>query len=125
MYRKLELEVSRTMDIESKVYPLSMLGREKKGSRLRLCFRVIDDVPEKKGIDLCKQMSSSKCSLSCICGIFLPLNPSTTTVYARSAFYPSLHFTLSLLSAFNTQSAFYPWSAVRSLRFTLTGYLTY
>ena len=51
-------------------------------------------------------MSSSKCSF--ISGIFLPLNPSTTTVYARSAFYPSLRFTLSL------QSAFYPWSAVRS-----------
>ena len=31
-----------------------------------------------------------------------------------SAFYPSLRFTLSL------QSAFYPWSAVCSLRFTLT-----
>ena len=59
-------------------------------------------------------MSSSKCSFTCICGIFLPLNPSTTTVYARSAFYPSLRFTLSL------QSAFYPWSAVRSLRFTPT-----
>ena len=87
---------------------------------MRLCFRVIDDVPEKKGMDLCKQMSS-KCSLSCICGIFLPLNPSTTTVYARSAFYPSLCFTLSLQSAFYTQSAFYPWSAVRSLRLTLTG----
>ena len=44
-----------------------------------------------------------------------------------SAFYPSLRFTLSLQSAFYTQSAFYPWSAVcspqsavRSLRFTLT-----
>ena len=37
-----------------------------------------------------------------------------------SAFYPSLHFTLSLQSAFYTQSAFYPWSAVCSLRFTLT-----
>lgn len=37
---------------------------------------------------------------------------STTTVYARSAFYPSLHFTLRLQSAFYTQSAFYPWSAV-------------
>ena len=105
-------------------WSVKFLGR-KKGSRLRLCFRVVDDVPEKKGMDLCKQMSSSKCSLSCICGTFLPLNPSTTTVYARSTFYPSLHFTLSLLSAFNTQSACYPWSAVRSLRFTLTGYLTY
>ena len=46
-----------------------------------------------------------------------------------SAFYPSLRFTLSLQSAFYTQSAFYPWSAVcslqsavRSLRFTLTGF---
>ena len=86
----------------------------KKGSRLRLCFRVVDDVPEKKGMDLWKQMSSSKCSFTCICGIFLPLNPSTTTVYARSAFYPGLCFTLSLQSAFYTQSAFYPWSAVCS-----------
>ena len=45
-------------------------------------------------------------------------------------FAPSLHFTLSLQSAFYTQSAFYPWStvcslqsAVRSLRFTLTGFI--
>ena len=37
-----------------------------------------------------------------------------------SAFYPSLRFTLSLQSAFYTQSVVYPWSAVRSLRFTLT-----
>ena len=56
-------------------------------------------------------------------------NPSTTTVNARSAFYPSLRFTLSLQSSFYTQSAFYPWSAVcspqsavRSLRFTLTDF---
>ena len=90
------------------------LSDGKKGSRLRLCFRVVNDVPEKKGMDLWKQMSSSKCSFTCICGIFLPLNPSTTTVYARSAFYPSLRFTLSLQSAFYTQSAFYPWSAVCS-----------
>ena len=65
-------------------------------------------------MDLWKQMSSSKCSFTCICGNFLPLNPSTTTVYARSAFYSSLRFTLSLQSAFYTQSAFYPWSAVCS-----------
>ena len=31
-----------------------------------------------------------------------------------SAFYPGLRFTLSLQSAFYTQSAFYPWSAVCS-----------
>ena len=90
------------------------LSDGKNGSRVRLCFRVVDDVPEKKGMDLWKQMSSSKCSFTCICGIFLPLNPSTTTVYAWSAFYPSLRFTLSLQSAFYTQSAFYPWSAVCS-----------
>ena len=78
-----------------------------------------EDVPEKKGMDLWKQMSS-KCSFTCICGIVLPLNPSATTVYARSAFYPNPRFTLSLQSAFYTQSAFYPWSAVRSLRW-LTG----
>ena len=59
-------------------------------------------------------MSSIKCSFTCICEIFWPLNPSTTTVYARSAFYSSLHFTLSLQSAFYTQSAVYPWSAVCS-----------
>ena len=48
-----------------------------------------------------------------------------------SAFYPSLRCTLSLQSAFYTQSAFYPrsavcslQSAVRSLRFTLTGMST-
>ena len=103
VYRKLRI----------KSWSVKSLGW-KKGSRLRLCFRVVDDVPEKKGMDLWKQMSSSKCSFTRICGILLPLNPSTTTVYAQSAFYPSLRFTLSL------QSAFYTQSAVRSLRFTLT-----
>ena len=88
----------------------------KKGSRLRLCFRVVNDVPEKKGMDLWKEMSSSKCSFTCICGTFLPLNPSTTTNYARYAFYPSPRFTLSLQSAFYTQFAFYPRSAVCSLQ---------
>ena len=66
-----------------------------------------------------KQMSSSKCSFTCICGIFLPLNPSMTAVYTRSAFYPSLHFTLTLQSAFYTQSAFYPWSTVCSPQSTV------
>ena len=42
---------------------------------------------------------------------FFALKPaSTTTVYARSSFYPNLRFTLSL------QSAFYPWSTVCSLQ---------
>ena len=56
------------------------LSDGKKGSRVRLWM------------DLWKQMSSSKCSFTCICGIFLPLNPSTTTVYAWSAFYPQPAF---------------------------------
>jgi len=121
VYRKLRI----------KSWSVKSLGW-KKGSRLRLCFRVVDDVPEKKGMDLWKQMSSSKCSFTCICRIFLPLNPSTTTVYAWSAFYLGLRFTLSLQSAFYTQSAFYPWSAVcspqsavHSLRFTLTVFCFY
>ena len=72
-------------------------------------------------------------------GGFFALNPSTTIVYARSAFYPSPRFTLSLQSAFypslrftlSLQSAFThslhfipcPQSAIRSpqSRFTLTG----
>ena len=98
VYRKLELEVSRTMDIESKVYPLSMLGRKKKGSRLRLCFWVVEEVLERNDwICESRYMSSSKCLFTYIfAGFYLPINPSATTVYARSAFYPSLHFTLSL-----------------------------
>ena len=62
---------------------------------------------------------SSKWLFTCIFGIFLPLNPSGTTVYARSAFYPEsavliLHFALSLRFTHSLQSAFYPWSAVCS-----------
>ena len=82
------------------------LSDGEKGSRLRLCFPVVDDVLEKIGLDLWKQLSSSKCSLRCICGIFLPSNRSTTTVQVmlRLHFTPvcvllsvcSLHFTHSL-----------------------------
>ena len=112
MYRKLEREVSRTMDIESKVYLLSMLGRKKKGSRLRLCFWVVDEVPEKnEWICESRYMSSSKCLFTCILRVFyLPLNSSATTVYARSAACVllsvcSLHFTLSLNFTTGPQSA--------------------
>ena len=100
--------------IESKVYLLIIHARtEKKGSRLRLCFWVVDEVPEKnEWICESRYMSSSKCLFTCILRDFIC--PSATTVYARSAFYPSLRFTLSLQSAFYTQSAFYPWSAVCS-----------
>ena len=67
---------------------VSVVSRTEK----RFKFQAVDDIPEKKAVDLCKQMSSSKCSFTCICQIFLPLNPSTTTVYARSSFYPSQRF---------------------------------
>ena len=84
--------------IESKVYLLSMLERKKKGSRLQLCFWVVNEVPERNDwICESRYMSSSKCLFTYIfAGFYLPINPSATTVYARSAFYPSLHFTLSL-----------------------------
>ena len=58
-------------------------------------------------MDLLEEMSS-KCSFTGICGIVLPLNPSATTVYARSAFYPNLRFTLSLQSAFSLSLHFTP-----------------
>jgi len=102
------------------------LGR-KKGSRLRLliCFQVVEDVPEKKGMDLWKQMSSSKCSFTCICGIVLPLNLRDYSlcpvcILPQPAFYFEsavriLHTVFVLPLVLSLQSA------VRSLRFTLTG----
>ena len=85
VYRKLRFLV------EACAQPVRSLGRRKKFK-----FQAVDDIPEKKGVDLCKQMSSSKCSFTCIYEIFWPLNPSTTTVYARSSFYPSQRFKASL-----------------------------
>ena len=67
-------------------------------------------------------MSSSKCSFTYIRGIFWPLNPSRTTVYARSEFYPSLCFTLSLQSAFLHSVCIL--SLVSSLPFTLTDFVS-
>ena len=62
-------------------------------------------------------MSSSKCSFTCICEIFLPLNPSATTVQFLLGphFTPacllllvcSLHFTHSLHFTPGPQSSFY------------------
>ena len=97
VYRKLRI----------KSWSVKSLGW-KKGSRLRLCFRVVDDVPEKKGMDLWKQMLS-KWSFTFICGIFLLLNPSLPRLQFMLGlhFALSLHFTLSRL-----QSAFYRWFAV-------------
>ena len=79
------------------------LSDGKKGSWLRLFFWVVDDVPEKKGMDLLKQMSSSKCSITCICGIFCL--PRLQGQFMLGLHFPpaclllsvcSLHFTHSL-----------------------------
>ena len=61
--------------IESKVYLLSMLGRKRKGSRLQLCFWVVDEVPEKNEwicesrYKLCHQVL--KCLFTCILRDFI------------------------------------------------------
>ena len=98
----------------------------RKGSKIAIVF----SGRRRRWMDLWKQMSS-KWSFTCICGIFLPLNSSATTVYARSAFYPSqqssfciLHpacVLLSVCSLHFTLSQHFtpgPQSAVRSLFFT-------
>ena len=106
------------------------LEREVSRTENRFKIAIMFSGRQRRWMDLWKQMSS-KWSFTCICGIFLPLNSSATTVYARSAFYPSqqssfcilhpacvlltvcsLHFTLS--QHFTPGSQF----AVRSLRFT-------
>ena len=81
---------------------------KKKGSRLRLCFRVVDDVPEKKRMDLWKQMSSSRWSFTCICEIFFALKPFHDYNLCSVWILPQ--------PAFYSQSAvcIYPWSAVCS-----------
>ena len=58
--------------IESKVYLLSMLERKKKGSRLQLCFWVVNEVPERNDwICESRYMSSSKCLITCILRDFI------------------------------------------------------
>ena len=94
----------------SKVWSLRSFGRKKKGSRLRLCFRVVDDVPEKKRMDLWKQVSSSRWSFTCICEIFFALKPFHDYNLCSVWILPQ--------PAFYSQSAvcIYPWSAVCSLQ---------
>ena len=119
--------------IESKVYLLSMLGRKKKGSRLRLCFWVADEVPERNDwICESRYMSSSKCLFTCtlrdfICPLTLPrllfmlgLHFSPVCVLLSVC---SLHFTLSLhftpgpqSAVRSPQSAFYTDRVVFGLR---------
>ena len=68
------------------------LSDGKKGSRLWLCFRVVDDVPEKKGMDLRKRMSSGKWSFTCICGIFFALEPFNDYSLCSVCILPQLAF---------------------------------
>ena len=76
-------------------------------------FRIVDDVPEKQGMDLWKQMSSSKCSFTCTWGIVLPLTLPRLQSMLGLHFTPacvlllvcSLHFTHSLHFTPGPQSA--------------------
>lgn len=81
---------------------------ETKGWKLRLCFQVFYDVPEKKGIDFGKQMSPSKCSSTSIWGIFLPF----IETLPQLQFMLDLHFTPACLLL-----------SVCSLHFTFSLYL--
>ena len=113
--------------MESKVYLLIIHARtEKKGSRLRLCFWVVDEVPEKnEWICESRYMSSSKCLFACICGILFALKPfcdyslCSVCIFPQPASYSQsvvciLHSVCILPLVRSLQSA------VRSLRFTLT-----
>ena len=117
--------------IESKVYLLIILARtEKKGSRLRLCFWVVDEVPEKnEWICESRYMSSSKCSFTCILEDFFALKPfqdyslCSVCILPQPVFYPQsavciLHSVCILPLVHSLQSA------VRSLSFTLTVFWT-
>ena len=76
------------------------------------CFLVVDDVPEKEGMDFWKQMSS-KWSFTCIYGIFCPKPFHDYSLYTDCILHPacvllsvcSLHFTLSLHFTPGSQSA--------------------
>ena len=81
-------------------------GKKVKDCDYQYVFASSTTFQSEEGMDLGKEMSS-KCSFTCICRIVLPLNPSATTVYARSAFYPNLRFTLRPQSAFYTDRIFY------------------
>ena len=85
----------------SKVWSLRSFGRKKK--KVQDCDYVFESSTmfqrKKEWIceSRCRQVGDR---LHVFARFFLPLNLSTTTIYARSGFYPSLRFTLSLQSAF-------------------------
>ena len=106
--------------IENKVYLLSMLGQRKKVHDCDYVFGSSTKFQRRMNGFVKADIRSSSIKVFVhmhFAGLYLPVNPSATTVYTRSAFYHSLRFSLSLQSAsaaFYTQSAFYPWSAVCS-----------
>ena len=114
--------------IENKVYLLSMLGRKKKGSRLRLCFWVVHEVPEKnEWICESRYMSSSikVFVYMYFAGLYLPLKPFcdyslySVCILPQPAFY-SQSVVCILDSVCILPLVRSLQSAVRSLRFTLT-----
>ena len=107
-----KFRVTYIENFASKVWSVRSLGRKKKGSRLRLCFRVVDDVPEKKRMDLWKQMSSSRWSFTCICEIFFALKPfhdynlCSVWILPQPAFYSQSAFTPGPQSAVRSPQSF-------------------
>ena len=97
-----------------KVWSLRSFGRKKK-KKVQDCDYVFESSTmfqrKKEWIceSRCRQVGDR---LHVFARFFLPLNPSTTTIYVRSGFYPSLRFTLSLQSAFTLVRSLQ--SAVRS-----------
>ena len=75
-----------------------MLGQKKKRFKIAIMFLGCRQSSREEWMDLWKQIYVVKYVFVYMyfAGFYLPLNPSATTVYARSAFYPSLRFTLSL-----------------------------
>ena len=115
--------VYRKLNFASKVVEAWGLSDGKKVQDCDYVFGVVDDVPEKKGMDIWKQMSS-KWSFTCICGIFPLKLFRDYSLYSVYILHPacvllsvdcSLHFTPSLQSAVRG-----PQSAVHSICFPLT-----
>ena len=85
--------------MESKVYLLIIHARtKKKRFKIAIMFLGRRRSSREEWMDFWKQIYVVKevFVYMYFAGFYLPLNPSATTVYARSAFYPSLRFTLSL-----------------------------
>ena len=94
--------------IESKVYLLIIHARtKKKRFKIAIMFLGRRRSSREEWMDFWKQIYVVKevFVYMYFAGFYLPLNPSATTVYARSAFYPSLCFTLSLHFTPGPQSA--------------------